>query len=590
MTSCRTSANRPAQLLKGAALSGLLLCLAIAPAFAQSSSSGTVIQTLPLPAPAAPGSGQGSGAAGGGGAIEVGTLGDVTPDYAGTLEEGGGGFPSDMWNGTDRALVEHLLPQLPPALGSPAMRDLERRLLLTNAESPTGKTTGVSLFAARADRLAAMGFSRDAATLLAMMPARLVDKTAARLRLDSLLLAGDVDGACKAVDDTRQVASADPYWQQTQIFCQLRAGQKDQAALGLDLLGDQGDKDSAFLKLAKALTGETVKLDSLPEPTPLDLAMLRAAKLPLPRDAAKSRNPGVLAALAQDRSLDPAVRLAAAEEAAATGGLSIAQLQEAYTSVTFPAGGLDDPIAASAKVAGPMGRALLYQATGATADIQVRAKLLQAALDRARHEGGYLLAVPVNMTYLQPLQPGADLAWFAGDAGRALYVAGRYEQANAWLALAQSKAASDPASAAAASALAVYARIAGVGEPLAWDPASLEAWRQSAGSSDGAQRLLAVFEGLGEPMGGGWQMIGQAAGAGSAKPAADPAVLFNLGDAAAAHRIGETVLLSLYALGPDGPAGCNPLALARVIAALRQIGFDSEARAIAIEAAVAAGV
>src|SRR5262249_23181486 len=136
MTSCRTRANRPAPLLRGAALSGLLLCFAAAPVFAQSSSSGTVIQTLPLPAPAAPGGGQGGSAAGGGSAIEVGTLGDVTPDYAGTLEEGGGGFPSDMWKGTDRALVEHLLPQLPAALGSPAMRDLERRLLLTNAGSP----------------------------------------------------------------------------------------------------------------------------------------------------------------------------------------------------------------------------------------------------------------------------------------------------------------------------------------------------------------------------------------------------------------------------------------------------------------------
>lgn len=582
----------------GAALCGVLclaaVCSASNGALAQSSSSGTLIQTLPLPAPAAPGSGQGSAAMAGGSGIEVGTLGDVTPDYAGTLEEGGGGFPSDMWKGTDRALVEHLLPLLPPAPGSPAMRDLERRLLLTNAEAPVGKTAGVSLFALRAARLAAMGFSRDAAALLAMMPARLVDKTAARLRLDSLLLAGDVDGACKAVDDTRQAASADPYWQQTQVFCQLRAGQKDQAALGLDLLGDQGDKDGAFVKLARALNGEAVRIDSLPEPTPLDLAMLRAAKLALPRDAAGSRDPGVLAALAQDRSLDPAARLAAAEEAAATGSLTIEQLQEAYTGITFPPGGLDDPLAASAREAGPMGRALLYQATGATTDLQARARLLQAALERARLQGGYLLAVPANMTYLQPLPPGASLAWFAGDAGRALYVAGRYEQANAWLALAQSKGQGNGAGDPAAAALAVYARIAGVGDPLAWDPASLEAWRQSAGSSDGAQRLLAIFEGLGEPMGGGWQMIGQAAGTGSAKgnrtAAADPALLFNLGDAAAAHRIGETVLLSLYALGPEGPAGCNPLALARVIAALRQVGLDSEARAIAIEAAVAAGV
>jgi hypothetical protein len=574
-----------------AVLSGLFLCLAAAaqaqstppaaPAGASSSSSGITIQSLPLPASAAPGSD-----AAGTGAVEVGNLGDVTPDYAGTLEEGAGGFPMDMWKDTDRVLVERLLPRLPPALTSPAMRDLERRLLLTNAEAPAGKGTGVNLFAARADRLASLGLSQDAATLLAMMPAQLTDKVAVRLRLDSLLLADDVDGACKAVDDTRQIASADSYWQETQVFCQLRAGKADQAGLGLDLLGDQGAKDQAFFKLASALSGQKVKLDSLRDPTPLDLAMLRAANLPLPPDAAQSRNPGVLAALAQDRALDPALRLAAAEQAAATGAITIAQLQEAYTGVTFPAGGLDNPIPTSAGDPGPIGRARLYQAAGGTLQPQARAKILQASLDRARHQGGYLFAAQVDMAYLLPLTPAPELAWFAGDAGRALYATGHYEQANAWLEQARGAAPGDPA----VSALAVYARIAGVGPALSWDPASLEKWRQSAGSSDGAQRLIAIFEGLGEPIGGGWSLIGQpAAGAASAK-APDPGLLFALSAAAAAHRIGETVLLALYALGPEGPGGCNPLSLARVIAGLREIGLDSESRAIAMEAAIAAGV
>jgi len=582
MTNCRISA----------VLSGLFLCVGAVTALAQStppaapaggSSSGVTIQSLPLPASAAPG----SDAAG---TVEVGNLGDVTPDYAGTLEEGAGGFPMDMWKDTDRLLVEHLLPRLPPALTSPAMRDLERRLLLTNAEAPAGKGSGVNLFAARADRLASLGLSRDAATLLAMMPAGLMDRVAVRMRLDSLLLAGDVDGACKAVDDVSQIASADSYWQETQVFCQLRAGKADQAGLGLDLLGDQGAKDSAFFKLASALGGQKVKLDSLADPTPLDLAMLRAANLPLPHDAAQSHSPGVLAALAQDRALDSALRLAAAEQAAATGAITTAQLQEAYTSVTFPAGGLEDPIPTSAGDPGPIGRARLYQAAGGTLEPQARARLLQAALDRARHQGGYLLAAQVDMAYLLPLAPAPELAWFAGDAGRALYATGHYEQTNAWLELARSAAPGDPQTAAAVSALAVYARIAGVGPALSWDPASVEKWRQSAGISDGAQRLFAIFEGLGEPISGGWSLIGQPAAAAASAKTPDPGLLFALSDAAAAHRIGETVLLALYALGPEGPGGCNPLALSRVITGLRQIGLDSEARAIAMEAAIAAGV
>src|SRR5450432_227849 len=222
MRSCRTS------------LGLVLLILAAAPAGAQTlpapatttPAATTTTPLAPLPAAggatqtimpattvqplAAPSPGATTTTASG---LEVGTLSDVTPDYGGTLQEGAGGFPVDMWKGTDRELVERLLPKLSPAAASPAMRDLTRRLLLTNAEAPDGKSGGVNLFGARADRLMAMGLSGDAAALLALAPVSGTDALAARQRIDSLLLAGDDDGACKAVNDTRKIASGDNEWQ-----------------------------------------------------------------------------------------------------------------------------------------------------------------------------------------------------------------------------------------------------------------------------------------------------------------------------------------------------------------------------------------
>jgi hypothetical protein len=548
------------------------------------------VQSLPLPTPEmAPSPGEAKTSAAG---IEVGVLSNVTPDYAGTLQEGGGGFPFDMWKGTQRTLVERLLPHLPAASTSLAMRDLERRLLLSNAEAPEGKDAGVNLFTARAERLAAMGLSQDATALLAMMPSRMVDETAARLRIDLLLSTGDISAACRAVDDTRQAANAAPTWQQAQVFCQLNAGQRDQAALGLDLLRDQGTKDPAFFTLADALGGQTVKLDSLPNPTPLELAMLRRADLALPADAAQSRQPGVLMAIAQDTALDEAARLGAAERSAAIGALAIEKLQQAYAAIRLSPEDLGNAVAASAKESGPRGRALLYQATGAAAQPSARAHLLQAAFERARRQGDYLLAAHVNLDYLLPITPAPDLAWFSADAGRALYAMGRYEQANAWLELAQSRAAKDSGSAASAAVLAVYARIAGVGRSLSWDPAALSEWRQSPASTEAAQRVLAIFDGLGEPIPGGWAVIpdsrNDAGAANGGVP--NPAVLFSLEEAASKRRFGETVLLALYALGSAGPAGCDPLSLSRAIESLRRVGLDSEARAIAVEAAITAGV
>ena len=539
----------------------------------------------PLPAPAGPTTTTSQSG------LEVGTLSDVTPDYAGTLQEGAGGFPVDMWRGTDRGLVERLLPKLSPAVASPAMRDLTRRLLLTNAEAPEGKSGGVNLFGARADRLMAMGLTSDAAALLALEPVSGADALAAHQRIDSLLLAGDDDGACKAVNDTRKIASGDTEWQKAQVFCQLRAEENDQASLGLDLLREQSVNDPAFFTLIDVLSGnKAAKLDSLPAPSALDLAMLRAANMPIPRDATQTQVTAVLAVIARDPAVDAPLRLAAAEQAAAAGGLPIEELQKAYTSVPYAPGDLANAIDISSRDPGPGSRAMLYQAAGSATDIVQRAHIVDAALDRARHQGGYLLAVQVNLTDLLAIGPADNLSWFAADAGRALYSAGHFEQANAWLGLAQQRAASDPQAAAAASALAVYARIAGVGPALSWDAAAVAKWRQAqaAGTpgSDPAARLFAIFEGLGEPIGGSWSLIGQD----SATQVPDSALWFNLGDAAAKHRIGETVLLSLYALGDAGPGGANPIMLSRSILALRQVGLDSEARSLAIEAAIAAGV
>ena len=55
-------------------------------------------------------------------------------------------------------------------------------------------------------------------------------------------------------------------------------------------------------------------------------------------------------------------------------------------------------------------------------------------------------------------------------------------------------------------------------------------------------------------------------------------------------RVGETILLSLLVLGEAGPAQANPTVLHKVIKSLRNVGLDREARALAVEAAVASGL
>ena len=69
-----------------------------------------------------------------------------------------------------------------------------------------------------------------------------------------------------------------------------------------------------------------------------------------------------------------------------------------------------------------------------------------------------------------------------------------------------------------------------------------------------------------------------------------PALWRSLDIAAQNLRVGETILLSLLALGESGPAQANPTVLHKVIKSLRTVGLEREARALAVEAAVASGL
>src|SRR3546814_11991195 len=81
-----------------------------------------------------------------------------------------------MWQGTPRAVLETLLPQLPTRVRSPAMRNLEERLLLSTAVAPRpaegADTAPKSLMAMRVGRLQAMGAVAQPAEMPAAEPAR----------------------------------------------------------------------------------------------------------------------------------------------------------------------------------------------------------------------------------------------------------------------------------------------------------------------------------------------------------------------------------------------------------------------------------
>jgi hypothetical protein len=182
---------------------------------------------------------------------------------------------------------------------------------------------------------------------------------------------------------------------------------------------------------------------------------------------------------------------------------------------------------------------------------------------------------------MEALAPAPELAWFAPLAARTLYRAGQFERAGGWLSVLRLDGQRHPESLEAYAALRPLLRLAGGAEPLSAGAGA------DAAAGDGRRLLLFV---LSRALGQEENLVWAAADGDGAQALERLPRLLALGDAAAAGRRGETVLLSLTALGPAAPAESHPLALGYAVSALAAVGLGGDARALAIEAALAAGI
>ncbi len=552
--------------------------------------------------------------AGNSGAIEVNPLAEIAPDSIGTLDPGAGGFGVEMWQGSDRQIVTRLLGLLPDTMSSRGMRALARRLLTSIAAPPISQfevadEVEQSLLGLRIERLMALGEVAELNDLLAVVPSRNDDEHRARTRVDGLLLAHDTAEACRLVRNGIASYHQVPYWQKAMVLCQMIAGDVDQMMLGLDLLRERGgdDDDPVFFALAGALFGTAPEIPEDATLTPLHLAMLQTIGTPLPPGQVARAAPALLLAIAQMPNLDIEQRAAAAERACAMGLLDGAALARVYDDFSFTPEELAGAIGATETMAGVGLHALLYQAARDQNLPASRAEILRVALELGEAERLYPALVPVYLPLLLEIPVTPELSWFAADAGRALYAAGRYEQASAWLSLGRQEALINPQAGTAAASLWPYSRLAG-GAALTTD-GTLAAWRDlragmgARGGAEGAgggaggdvglhrgQTLLrAVFQALGERDPLSW---GQIAAEGEAvnRIAPNAALLYALDEASESRRIGETVLLSLIVLGAEGPGESHAYALSAALTALTRVGLETEARTLAIEAALASGI
>ncbi|MDV7341381.1 hypothetical protein RYZ26_17360 [Terasakiella sp. A23] len=522
------------------------------------------------------------------GGINVQTLGDVSSEASGLLS-GSNAFPSDMWNGVNRNFAERMIAKLPARPSAPYLRILQRRLLLSAATPPAGKAGPKSLVALRAEKLAQMGQINDTSALINTAPQNLRNSDLAMLEARAYLVSDQVAKACTLAAQNIETGE-NPFWVKTLAFCRMMAKQGDQAMLSLSLLKEMGDNDPVYYALMDALHNEERgKVESLPNPKALEIALIAASKAQLSDQVRKTDDPNFLSYLTK------AGDILAVERAVEFNLASADFLGQAYKSVEFKPEELDNPIATAENLNAFKAQALLYQVTAKEGQLAViRTETISMALDLAVKSGNFFSISRLYRPFIADLSRTVDMLWFAPNALRSLLAAGDWENAKAWYLMLRNASFTDAEAAKNWTSVRPLAALAGFDVSAEAVSQSLKNWWQAQPerpeSFAQANTLYALSDGLGLNVPDHlWisLMDGPRLKSGLTPK---PGIWIKMNKAAQAGRVGETMLMVLNGLGHDRASQLEANFLRDALAAMRLIGLQRDARAVAVETALQAGL
>lgn len=521
------------------------------------------------------------------GGIAVQELGQVNQEALGVLS-GSAAFPADMWQGSTRTLVDPLLERLPNQPATPYLRVLQRRLLLSAAQPPRGTDGERSLLELRASKLANMGQTRDVISLIRSAPKDERTPALDALLSDALLLEDQTSKACALAAQNIQTQT-DPVWVKTMAFCRLLAKQNSQAMLSLSLLQDSGDNDPVYYKLMDALNNaERPKLDNLPAPKPLELALIRATRAILSDDIRNSDDPIVLSMLTRAGDIN------ATQKAVERNLASADFLKEAFKREKFSDAQRKDPLKTAENLDPVKAKALLYQVAAEKDQLSViRSEAIALAFELGAEQNLFFSLARLYRSMITGLPRGIDMLWFAPQALRSQLAAGEWKNAKAWYLLLRNAAFSDTEAAQQMMNLRPLAVLAGFDSAPAVVSRTMSDWwriqESTPQSFEKAARLYSIADGLGLKtpqhlwitlMDGPRLPHGEVPKAG---------VWLKMNHAADNERLGETVLLMLNGFANTSTSDMDNTFLRDSIAALHKLGRGRDARILAVETLLQTG-
>ena len=544
--------------------------------------------------------------------VAVSELPKVSPGWLGILSEEEGGLGWEMWKGTDASFAKNLIELLPVNAPSSAMRSLAKRLLLSRASQPQKKlSSGLSvigpdgeplktktedskLLSLRFSKLAHLGAGDELLELSKEVPPEDMVDRLAKEAINARLLSGETKDVCNEVKSLSRRTN-ELHWRKVLVVCQLIEGNRDAALLSLELLLAELKTEDTFSSLVYSLAdGFSPPVESHIESIYFEIliAVLPGDQLDEQRLKLSPSGKRVVAL----NIIHPwKLRILSAEKAVAAGVLESRTLGELCNEYKFESNIFARAATESKNMEGHKARSLLYQASLQTTSYVERARFLRLLLDRADQEDLFSAYSATVLPILSTLSPRSDLIWFAATAARAAMAGGNYKLASEWLGFLGKTA--DLDFEASGSLLRLLPLIAVSGQPLPRPFISSQATDVWSGIPDTlskkekqlrASRLLVLLGAMGiNVTEGSWRNLINEGNIYVEEIIPSSALRYQLIDAAENNRFAEVVAISLIMLGSDGPSKSSLISLNAVIRAMRNVGLEEDARAIAIEAAIA---
>ena len=491
---------------------------------------------------------------------------------------------------------------------------------------------------ARLEKIIATGDLKQLTAFLQILPPGTIPLT--RTYADILLLAGDLPLACEMTRralETNTFGQDHLFWLKMLAYCRAVEGNMAGANLAIDMLQEEGATDYVFFDLINKLlagageqTSAKAAVMSLgyAQLDPLLYSLLTTLGQGAEGEQLAQSSPLVQYAVAGNANLSAEVRLKAAHEAYQAGRFPVDSVRAIYNLQDFTDSELNSALALTEGEDTALADVLLYQAAEKQIDVREKVRILNRIWDRALQRGDLPRAAQLHQRAVKALDPSLDLVVQAPSIVRALLLSGNSARALDWYDFIR-RAAFEGNAVATKALVDIWPLMLVMDEQnrIPWSTEILDLWwngqmvLSSAARNRKAALFYSVLEALGhevpeavwstlgpdlEPEDSAADVVADSAGrqlqqdmtAAPMSPAVQPRrVLHSISPviwrrlikSAREARLGETVMLGLIALGPDGPSSLEAISLSTIIRSLRAVGLDKEARQLALEALAGRG-